>query len=62
MCYHWIIWRGIDFMFSFFFYDFSIFRVFSPKTISVLKMLEYSTNSMLYYFKCTLANVGLHEA
>ena len=34
----------------------------SPKTISVLRIVEYSTISMLDYFEDTLANVGLSEA
>ena len=49
-------------MSSFLFSDFSSFRVFSPKNISVIIIVEYSTISMLEYFEDTLANVGLPEA
>ena len=35
--------------------------MFSPNTISVLKIVEYSTISMLGYFGYTLDNVGLLE-
>ena len=41
---------------------FEKFRVFSPKPILVLRIVEYSKSSMLDYFKYTLANVGLPEA
>ena len=36
--------------------------MFLPKTISVLRIVEYSTISMLGYFEDTLSNVGLPEA
>ena len=49
-------------MSSFLFSEFSSFRVFSPKNISVIIIVEYSTISMLEYFEDTLANVGLPEA
>ena len=40
----------LDFMSYFLFSDLLIFIVFSPKTISVLVIVEYSTISMLEYF------------
>ena len=49
-------------MSPFLFSDFTIFRVFSPKTISVLKIVEPSMISMLDYLRDTLANVGLTGA
>ena len=48
-------------MFCLIFSYFSIFREFSPKTISVLRMVEYSAILVLYYFEDTLANVGLPD-
>ena len=33
-----------------------------PKTISIIKTVEYSTISTLDYFEDTLANVGQPEA
>ena len=36
--------------------------MFSPKTISVPRIVEYSTISMLDYFEDNLANVVLPEA
>ena len=36
-------------------------RVFSPKPIWVIIIVEYSTILMLDYFKSTLDNVGLPE-
>ena len=49
------------YMFSFLFSDFSNFKAVWPKTIWVLRILEYYTISMLNYFEGTLANVGLPE-
>ena len=42
--------------------DFSNFIVFSPKTIWVLRIVEYSIIPMLEIFEYTLANVVLPEA
>ena len=36
--------------------------VLPPNTISIIIIVEYSTISVLDYFKDTLANVGLPEA
>ena len=53
----------LDFISYFLFYYIYIFsRVLSPKTILVLRVAEYSTISMLDYFKDNLSNVGLPEA
>ena len=49
-------------MLSFLFYYFLILKVFLLKTISVLRIAEYPTISMLDYFEETLANVVLPEA
>ena len=56
---HCVSWGVISFMSSFIFSNFSIFFVLSPKTISVLRIVECSTISMLDYFKDTLADVGI---
>ena len=48
-----------SFLFSGFWF---FFRLFSPKTISVLRIVEYYTMSMLGYFEDTLTKVGLPEA
>ena len=37
-------------------------RVFSPNPNSIVRIVEYSTISVLEYFEDTLANVGLPEA
>ena len=60
---HWEIWGAIIFciLLSFPLFYF-IFNTVLSKTVSVLRIVEYFTISMLYYFKDTLANVGLHEA
>ena len=49
-------------MSSFILSIFLVFEVFLPKTISVLRIVEYSTISMLGYFEDTLTNLGLPEA
>ena len=40
---------------------FEIFRVILPKPIWVLKIVEYSMNSIFDHFEDTLANIGLLE-
>ena len=53
----------IDFHFSDFLYIYIyIFRVFLSNPISIIRIVEYSTISVLEYFEDTLNNVGLPES
>ena len=51
-----------DFYFSDFVFVFKFYQSVFPNPISIIRILEYSTISVLEYFGDTLANVGLPEA
>ena len=55
----------MNFYFPLHFSDYIYFdfvRVFLPNTISIIRIVEYSTILVLAYFEYTLANVGLPQA